>query len=381
MATTEQCTHRTWVIFCRVVDNLGDLGVCWRLACQLGQRGQQVHLWVDQPTALAWMARAGANGVQVLHWQRPFPPAPALGEYVLVEAFGCDIDSELIAYYVGNKRDNGQILHWINLEYLSAEPYAERCHKLPSPVFHGPGAGLSKTFFYPGFTAQTGGLLREPDLLQRQTAFDRRAWLHGLGVPWAGETLVSLFCYEPPLLAPWLHALASQTQPTRILVTPGRAHIATAAAIEQLNGLYPLWNKRGVLSFSYLPAVCQTEFDHLLWACDVNLVRGEDSLVRALWAAKPMVWHIYPQDDGAHHAKLLAFLDWLQAPASLRAFMLAWNGFAPCPDPQELGHWLNSAQHWQPAMEQARGRLLAQPDLVSQLLDLVSGPANPHAMG
>ena len=41
----------------------------------------------------------------------------------------------------------------------------------------------------------------------------------------------------------------------------------------------------------------------------LNAVRGEDSLVRALWAGQPFVWHIYPQDDGAHHAKLDAFLD------------------------------------------------------------------------
>ena len=68
----------------------------------------------------------------------------------------------------------------------------------------------------------------------------------------------------------------------------------------------------------------------MLWACDVNFVRGEDSLVRALWAGKPLVWHIYPQHDDAHDAKLEAFLDWLQAPASLRAFhrRLEWPGSA-----------------------------------------------------
>ena len=47
----------------------------------------------------------------------------------------------------------------------------------------------------------------------------------------------------------------------------------------------------------------------MLWACDFNFVRGEDSLVRAIWAGKPFVWQIYPQDDNAHYAKLEAFLD------------------------------------------------------------------------
>ena len=114
----------------------------------------------------------------------------------------------------------------------------------------------------------------------------------------------------------------------------------------------------------------QVDFDHLLWACDLNFVRGEDSLVRALWAGQPLVWHIYPQHDDAHHAKLEAFLDWLQAPASLRVFHRAWNGIgsaAPVwPDAATLDDWRGCVQS-------ARQRLLTQPDLVTQLGDFVQG--------
>jgi uncharacterized repeat protein (TIGR03837 family) len=88
---------------------------------------------------------------------------------------------------------------WINLEYLSAEPYVERSHRLPSPVMSGPLRGLTKWFFYPGFTERTGGLLREPDLLQRRAAFDADVWLQGLGVPTSAPR-ASLFCYEPAVL-------------------------------------------------------------------------------------------------------------------------------------------------------------------------------------
>ncbi len=35
-------------IFCAVVDNYGDIGVCWRLARQLAhEHGMTVRLWVD----------------------------------------------------------------------------------------------------------------------------------------------------------------------------------------------------------------------------------------------------------------------------------------------------------------------------------------------
>jgi uncharacterized repeat protein (TIGR03837 family) len=118
----------------------------------------------------------------------------------------------------------------------------------------------------------------------------------------------------------------------------------------------------------------QAEFDHLLWACDLNFVRGEDSLVRALWAGKPFIWHIYPQDDGAHLVKLGAFLDWLQAPADLRAAHAAWNsGAVPAPPaPEQTRPFaLPERALSRTCVQAARTRLLAQQDLCSQLLGLV----------
>lgn len=187
-------------------------------------------------------------------------------------------------------------------------------------MFRGPGAGLTKWFFYPGFTSGTGGLLREPDLAARQAAFDRGAWLQAQRIDWRpGERLVSLFCYEPPALEAVLAGMACGSEPTHLLVTPGRA----AAAVRALPALAA---GAGRLRVSELPWLAQPDYDHLLWSCELNFVRGEDSLVRALWAGAPLVWHIYPQDDDAHHAKLAAWLDWMQAPPSLRALHLAWNG-------------------------------------------------------
>ena len=108
----------------------------------------------------------------------------------------------------------------------------------------------------------------------------------------------------------------------------------------------------------------------MLWACDLNLVRGEDSLVRALWAGQPFVWHIYPQHDNAHHAKLDAFLDWLDAPESLRRFHHAWNGMLapenlPVLSPALLDEWRSCARS-------ARQRLLQQTDLIGQLQPFVA---------
>lgn len=362
-----------WDIFCRVIDNHGDLGVCWRLASQLAALGERVRLWIDDATALHWMAPTGCDGVSVIDWLDPAAirkAAAAPSPDVLIEAFGCEPAPELIGRFAETPAAGEPGRAWINLEYLSAEPYVERLHGLPSPVFKGPGAGLTKRFFYPGFTPATGGLLREPGLLERRAHFDRAQWLTAQEIPWRDdERLVSLFCYEPPALAMLLEQLAAAAEPTRLLVTSGRAAHAVRAFFssrgEQPDHEPSGW---GALAISYLPYLTQPDFDHLLWACDLNFVRGEDSLVRALWAGAPLVWQIYPQDDDAHHAKLGAWLDWLGAPPSLRLFHHAWNGFGDSPLPP-----LETPGAWRETVLAARERLCEQEDLVTQLRHLVAG--------
>ena len=361
-----------WDIFCKVIDNFGDIGVAWRLAADLAGRGHRVRLWVDDAAALAWMAPAGLKNVQVLPWAACIDLMPANLESnptdVLIESFGCDVAPEFIAACVGAASANSQKPLWINLEYLSAERYVERCHGLPSPVASGPAAGWTKWFFYPGFTGATGGLLVEPGLAARQAGFDRTAWLATHGIDTAREKLVSLFCYEPDALADLLAQLARQGldgQPVRLLVAAGRPASAVKAAFNE--EISRLCNASGhnLLSISYLPLLSQMQFDHLLWACDLNFVRGEDSLVRALWAGKPFVWHIYPQNDRAHLDKLDAFLDVLQAPATLRRFHQVWN----CQKPGKDGLRLPQADlpAWLACTQAVRSRLLRQNDLTTNL--------------
>lgn len=367
-----------WDIFCKVIDNFGDIGVCWRLCADLASRGHSVRLWVDDASALDWMApgaRVGSwPGVQVFDWSQSTEPEllrrlPRAD--VWIESFGCEIAPEFVAAYAhsaGAADPNGtQIPVWINLEYLSAEGYVERSHGLPSPVMHGPAKGWTKHFFYPGFTHKTGGLLREADLVKRMAPFDAAAWLNQFGIARRpGERLLSLFCYEPAALPRLLDQLAEHSEPTRVLVTAGRAATAVQTAVSDKKRLKPAWNLREQLSFSYLPRLSQYDFDHLLWASDLNFVRGEDSLVRALWAGKPLVWHIYPQDDGAHHAKLNAFLDMLGAGASLRQVHHAWNGVG------EVGLPALDLENWAHTVQATRARLLQMDDLVTQLVGFVT---------
>jgi uncharacterized repeat protein (TIGR03837 family) len=315
-------------IFCKVIDNYGDIGVCWRLCQQLAARGETVRLIVDDASALMWMAPIRTSStvrtelVEVLEWDQITKidqPAD-----LVIESFGCELPDLYIAK-MARQAILGKASTWVNLEYLSAELYAEECHLLPSPVMQGMGKGLTKTFFYPGFTNKTGGLLREPDLFERQAKFDKAAWLKKQTVGWVNERIVSLFCYEPAALPALLAELQSSDQPTLLLVTAGRA-------TQAMNALQAISNK--TLRIHYLPYLTQEDYDHLLWASDFNFVRGEDSLVRALWAGKPFVWQIYPQDDDAHHVKLEAFLDvYLEnadptTASHIRSVHRIWNNFS-----------------------------------------------------
>lgn len=359
-----------WDVFCKVIDNLGDIGVCWRFCAELARRGQTVRLWIDVPEALSWMAPGALEGqvdhVSVWHWTNPLPPpALALAQAepadIWVEAFGCDPAPEWFAWLARRIEDGHRAPLWLNLEYLSAEPYVERCHRLPSPIMSGPLSGQGKWFFYPGFTSATGGLLREADLPQRQAAFHAAHWLGTQGLAESvSARRISLFCYEPPVLAATLAQSAADPERSAWLVTHGRAAQAVAALAPGAHAAHT----------TQLPALTQSDFDHLLWSCDLNFVRGEDSLVRALWAGQPFVWHIYPQHDNAHHAKLEAFLDWLQAPPSLRRFHRVWNGVEP-PQGDTWPGWA-VVDRWRDCAVTARARLLAQPDLATQLLEFVA---------
>jgi uncharacterized repeat protein (TIGR03837 family) len=339
-----------WDLFCRVVDNFGDIGVCWRLAADLAARGEAVRLWVDDVSALAWMAPAGADRVTVVPWFDDEPAAEP-GD-VVIEAFGCNPPAPFVAAMAARAVPPV----WINLEYLSAEAYVERSHRLPS--LH--TSGLKKWFFYPGFTPRTGGLLRAADLLARQQSFDRDAWLRSVGAArHDGEQVVSLFCYDNPAVPELLEQLSKR--PTLLLTTAGPATQQVAQALGPTM-------RRGALRSVALPAFTQHDYDHLLWSCDLNFVRGEDSFVRAQWAGQPFVWQIYPQTDMAHAAKLDAFLQLhlagadAELAAHVRTLWAHWNGLSAPPSGWPDGRaWQRHALAW-------RHGLLAQADLANQLI-------------
>jgi uncharacterized repeat protein (TIGR03837 family) len=338
-----------WDIFCRVVDNFGDIGVCWRLARQLiAEHGFSVRLWVDDlvtfsrisSTIDATLDQQTLAGIDVCRWREPFPDVVP-GD-VVIEAFAC----ELPAKFKQAMAEKTNALAWINLEYLSAEPWVTGTHRLPSPQ-----AALTKYFFFPGFVPETGGLLRERDLIGNRKKFQAIDTLQaefwqslGLTAPKLNELRVSLFCYDNPALPTLLQQIAAGKSAVTLLVPVGVASKALEKIFDAPLCEVGQSTSVGNLTLRVIPFLDHERYDQLLWACDVNFVRGEDSFVRAQWAARPFVWHIYPQTENAHRIKLDAFLDLFCAdmPAAVsiqvRSFWHAWNGAGLAPTAWEK--WL-----------------------------------------
>lgn len=367
----------TWDIFCTVVDNFGDIGVTWRLARQLvAEHDLAVRLWVDDLAAFARLCpeadtaadQQWREGVEVRRWPTEWQAAtPA---QVVVGAFACQLPEG----YVEAMLKQPKPPLWLNLDYLSAEDWVEGCHGLPSPQAN----GLRKIFFFPGFTTQTGGLLREASLLPRCEAFrqgpgERERFLAGLGVqPQEGSRLISLFAYENPQLGNWLDVLAADTHPTHLLVPQGRILGDLGQWLGEPDLPVGAVHRRGGLTVQVLPFVSQDDYDRLLWSCDFNAVRGEDSFVRAQWAGVPMLWHIYIQEENAHWEKLEAFMALYCAGLSEAAGLAladlwrAWNMDRP------MGQaWQALQPHWQALRQHARqwcAAQAAQPDLATKLV-------------
>jgi uncharacterized repeat protein (TIGR03837 family) len=368
-------------LFCRVIDNYGDIGVCWRLARQLvHEHGWHVTLWVDDLASFARIAPAldvaqaqqRLDGIEVRHWADPLPADAAVGD-IVIEAFACELPHSYQQAMAAQARRP----LWLNLEYLSAEDWVEGCHGLPSPH---PRLPLQKYFFFPGFTPRTGGLLCEQALLAARDAWQadsaaQHAYWQACGVPPCppGGVRYSLFAYDSPAAAQWVQQLAAGSQPVQLLLPMGKV----VPDVLQALGLPPdaaagQHYACGQLALYLLPMTDQAGYDRLLWSCDFNMVRGEDSFLRAQWAGRPFAWHIYRQDDDAHIDKLQAFLQHYchamppALGAAVQGFMLAWNRNRLAADswPALLQHW----PQWQLHAQAWPDKILAGGSLAARLV-------------
>lgn len=369
-------TGSRWDMFCRIVDNFGDIGICWRLSQQLAcEHHLKVRLFIDD-FAVASKIILGLdhtqslqtiNGVEICGW-----PADDIDTVdpagVVVENFSCGLPSAYIKHMQTQSalKNPSSDTIWINLDYLSAEAWVSDFHAKPS--LH-PSLSLTKHFFFPGFTTETGGLIREKNLIAAREAFLnsnalQESFWHKLGVtelektPAASSTpiKISLFFYPEAQINTLFLALAARSRPvTVILPFNGNITILNDILTDFKLTIGEVYKKES-LTVHLIPFLSQSDYDHLLWACDLNFVRGEDSWIRAIWAGKPFIWQPYIQTKDTHITKLKAFLEVYtkdagsDATEDIRAMLfksnLLWSGKTETDD-IALENNTSQMQHWQ----------------------------------
>ena len=376
--------HRLRIaVLCRVIDNLGDAGVCWRLCRQLAHEHDCViSLHIDDRSALAQVLAGAADptksdgigddgsaSVEIADWPADDCPLPPLD--ALICAFACEPPAAWRAG-LGPATAPGRRPLWINVDHLSAEDWIDSVHGLTSIK---PSDAAVEHYFMPGFTPASGGLLRVSAL--------PASWLDSAPATPPGPRphgpRLSLFCYPDEELLGWFDLLSRSAGPIELRVPEGVARAPLARFLgEPLEAGRPI--QRGALTVSALPWFSQPGYDALLRDSELNFVRGEDSWIRAHWAGRPFIWQPYPQEQATRLLKLDAWLDRLTAdwPAHeaglVRRMMHAWSrdGSIESAWPDFAAWLFGPAGQADSGWRRFSAVLAAQTDLATRLVRFIS---------
>lgn len=315
--------QRDITVLCRVVDNFGDIGFCWRLSRSLLEVCPEISLRLvvsDLASFSALDNRIDASksvqsvsGIEVFDWNDAERCKKAFGEKpprVVLECFQCgrpDWLEEILFY--GERED---IAHIINVEYLTAEDWADEFHCLKSATR---SKFVKKVNFMPGFSKKTGGLVLDKSFMQ---SLSEREYAKSLLQKEANIEVndddfnVVVFSYERDF-TPVVRALSALAENlakkkgkrVRVFLTEGKSRKSFLGAIEK-----EVAEKKETAPFllTKLPFLTQSTWDALLTLCDFNFVRGEDSMARACLCGVPFVWHAYPQEAQWQTVKVNALM-------------------------------------------------------------------------
>lgn len=311
-------------IFCTVIDNFGDIGVVYRLATALHRHYHhaQIRVYVDDLTTFSKInplvnpdsAVQSIDDITYMHTKCVSPETYALDKpaKLLIEAFGCLIPDFIM------KRAYHESDLLINLEYLSAENWVDGYHMMESLL---PEGSLKKYFFMPGFSPGTGGVILNSNtpLPHELHAPDRFTCLNNILVkydyrfsPEFCGTIGLLFTYTRNMSALISCIVNDYAETSFVILVFGQKSRVSVMHYFSESGVFDINNSVTVyknLTFIFMENIPQGEFDRLLYFTDFNIVRGEDSLVRAILSGNPFVWNAYIQDNKYQKVKVEALCE------------------------------------------------------------------------
>ena len=250
-------------VLCKVVDNYGDIGVCWRMCRRIKKLNPQntISLIVDNLVSFNRIcdsvdveaAFQNVQGVDVYNWNNAdvcygqFVQNDGERLSVILECFQCGRPDWMEKILFEEKLNH--TVQIIMIDYLTAEKYAEDFHCLKSLTR---SAKVQKVNFMPGFTERTGGLIID-DEWEKLPEYNK----------------------DGPILQ----------------------FIYNGKGAELLPEGKPL------------PYMNQTDWDKMMKNCSALIIRGEESMSRACLSGIPFIWQAYPQTEEYQMVKVRALLE------------------------------------------------------------------------
>ncbi len=308
-------------VLCDVVENYGDIGVVYRLARALSEIDYDIKLniVVNNLNSFSQMA-PGINpslaiqeykGWTVLDWN----DSNLCTEYfsknhprIILQCFQC-IRPEWLEDLLFDKerKITKEIIHIVNVEYLTAEEWADGFHLLKSATR---SEFVKKRNFMPGFTSKTGGLILDSEFMEslnnKDSAISKLVpFLDKIDINYLQDSTIQkivLFTYQrdyQEIVKALNEAQDANKKEICVFTAPGLSFEPFTDALKESN------SKIRLVKLPYLP---QTAWDALLCCMDFAIIRGEDSFARACLCGIPFLWHAYKQDEEFQLVKVNALL-------------------------------------------------------------------------
>ena len=319
-------------IFSKKIDNFGDLSIPLRLASILGEYTKvRLFLSIDFTTKKIISLNKFPKNISFFDIDRAnnikFPSRN------IISIFNTSIPDQ----YLNKIQNNSTIL--INYEYFSAEEWTNDYHLMESPV----DQRYKKIYFFPGFGISRGFLFEEKYKTGRLTYKPNE------------ELIINFFSYFKKNFFYGLRELDSIGVKTKCNFYDFKSNYLPKTVNLELK-------KNQFVSFS--------QFDSDLQHADINFVRGEDSLVRAILAGQIFIWQPYIQDQKLHLVKLsnflkLFFLD--EFPYQLQKIFFNWSERFYL-TAKEWNYLINNRHTLREIYLNARNRLLLSGSLVDKIV-------------
>ena len=298
-------------IFCKIIDNYGDIGVIYRLIKELKityGNDVNIRLIINKLDEF----RAINSQIEDKNYQQIESYLCMTYDYleknlenlsvpdVIIEGFGCDIPRK----YKNLAYQKSKLI--INLEYLTGEKWGEDFHLMESII---PSSITKKVFFIPGFDENSGGLLIS-DRTKKKVNKNKKFYLEkyfGDIENYDDKLKGTVFTYEKNFL-PLLDALNNLNRDCILLLMGDKTQQSIKKILPEIKKDFGNQYKYGRIIIKFQNFLSQEEYEEVIQVADFNYARGEDSIVRAIISGHPFLWHIYCQEDFVHMEKLNGFL-------------------------------------------------------------------------